>query len=673
MVTSALLAITLGMPAPIDYETKAKRIPVVLQELAKQTGQKLEADSAFTNEVVVLRAEDQELQSILDRIADVSVGKWERQEGRLVLRPDNAKRKQEADERMQVRIAKVQKHLDYFKAELDPTYDLAFIQLGVSLYQNAKDNLANSYRAQRFNPYSRLIMRSLLGIGAERLAKVEANERLVVSSKPTKMQLSIPDLEKNMALFQKEFELFETAKAAFPQGVTLATINSPRPRDFGRDGVHPPDALEAFMFIVGDLVESSPIVRMKIMRTTGDSEGFSILGSGTGEPLDWSTTENDDVIPTDPDSIALGKLMEESGNGDDAVVDPQSSLGKALRDPLKTDPLWFGSEAYLHYAKAKGKNFAMLVNDGAFGRFTNEKITNKIFGMFFKHTTVRRDEGNWILLTPSAPVDARLYRDDRRAIAALVNVKVADMLARGTYLLQRPWSKPDGVGAQVGGLVHPDISLNSFRLEHGVQRLYAALTSAQRERGQIPIGSLNADQMKVLNAHVFHSEHRFVNTDQAYLSKLGDSTHDFPNGLTANHVLQLADKKAPAVLVQFRTTQGVYRTAMDMQYVAMEEFWEKNPQHVKGATRAYKAPLIIPTLNQHVQFTIPSAFDKSWMTEAKGDRALGKAGTAAQLPAEHQKLLQVHRDQIQKWVEQGIPPTKDLTSSSGGVRGTPPP
>jgi hypothetical protein len=166
MITSVICAAVFS----VSYETTAKRIPVVLKELSTATGRTFEADSAFTNEVVVLYAKDQLVQSVLDKIAMVSVGRWHSVNSKLVLRPDPEKRKAQEQERMRERVKIVQKHLDYFRGDLDSEYTRAYIQEGLDKQRQSRDNIPLLYAMQRRNPYSRLIMRAMLALWAERLA-----------------------------------------------------------------------------------------------------------------------------------------------------------------------------------------------------------------------------------------------------------------------------------------------------------------------------------------------------------------------------------------------------------------------------------------------------------------------------------------------------------------------
>src|SRR5688500_18829188 len=105
-----------------SFETKAARIPIVLQQLQGVLDQELKSHSEFTNEVLVISAKNFSSKELLDRIASATSGKWIQDGKVLILKPDPELRKRQEAERLAVRQEAIQARLDLLSKELDASY-----------------------------------------------------------------------------------------------------------------------------------------------------------------------------------------------------------------------------------------------------------------------------------------------------------------------------------------------------------------------------------------------------------------------------------------------------------------------------------------------------------------------------------------------------------------------
>lgn len=260
LTLSLILCLTFPSQTTISYQTTAKRVPVVLQELEARLRRKLSSDAVFKNEVLILRADSVPAQDLLDRIADVATGKWEKDRDRLILRPDAAKRKEQETERMALRVKKVSTLLEKMRKEIEPEFDLGFLEEAVSI---RKTDLQNGFfRSARRTPTSRFALRCLISLGAERLAKIEPGDRLVLSTRPTRMQSPIPDREKNLTQYFKEDEVYRLAKAGDRERYSVdSTSGGQRNRKSSNQKLEL--IVENFEISVGDLVVGPPRISVR--------------------------------------------------------------------------------------------------------------------------------------------------------------------------------------------------------------------------------------------------------------------------------------------------------------------------------------------------------------------------------------------------------------------------
>lgn len=97
-VVSTLLALALaGVGFGLDFYSRAARLPVLMKQVEAATGRTLRVDDELRNEVLYINVKGVEEQALLDLIAVAADAKWRTTSSSMVLEPDVAKRRRQAE------------------------------------------------------------------------------------------------------------------------------------------------------------------------------------------------------------------------------------------------------------------------------------------------------------------------------------------------------------------------------------------------------------------------------------------------------------------------------------------------------------------------------------------------------------------------------------------------
>src|SRR5688500_14430336 len=110
MVASAVIAQDFSQK--VTYEASGISAKRVLQELSAITKVQMDTAPITATEVLMIGVKDVSLKELMDRIAEVTSGRWIQEGDLWRLGADNAKRTQEVQAERQERIKAVQKAID---------------------------------------------------------------------------------------------------------------------------------------------------------------------------------------------------------------------------------------------------------------------------------------------------------------------------------------------------------------------------------------------------------------------------------------------------------------------------------------------------------------------------------------------------------------------------------
>ena len=159
---------------PIRISLKATRVPVLLQQLSGEIGTVLACLPVFENDVVILDSRGLSQEAVLNEIAYVVCGKWEKSAAGLRLIPDTAQWQKDQREDQATAAKELRKQV-FSRANPPKKSDKP----------GEDDEMGGDNGSD--------IAKVLLGLDLTRIANLRPEERLVYSTSPTRMQLPLPD------------------------------------------------------------------------------------------------------------------------------------------------------------------------------------------------------------------------------------------------------------------------------------------------------------------------------------------------------------------------------------------------------------------------------------------------------------------------------------------------
>lgn len=368
--------------------------------------------------------------------------------------------------------------------------------------------------------------------------------------------------------------------------------------------------------------------------------------------------------------MQLGKLLAGSYyNKPHPIAD--AGVAARLREAVRNEPLQLDSLPFLEYAKAKNLNLAVLANDGLMGRFLSGKLTHRSFVTRNKPFMKTEVKEGWVCMQPSSPVEARLQRDDRSSIEALLKSSDMNIESRGRYLKGRPFSYGNGLGARLACALFENTIQTDFTSDEDIQRLYASMLPVQRRDRQIAFGAMTADQKVVANRLVYSQPGQYADNDE-YTWHNEESTVLFAGSLGADHVFTVDEVSSPTILSYYSGAENrLFTVELQIYQPALEWFWEQNPQYVKTEAK-FKASQFIPANRRTIKLSLSAEPGLRWFSETSEVDGIGKPTHPKDLPEKHQRAMKVLLGEFDQMVKQGHPPIKDA-SNTLPIRSNPPP
>lgn len=193
---------------------RATRVPVLLKDLSEKVGVRLTSEPRFTNEVVVLLAQNVTLREAMDGLAEVCDASWQRKDDAFLLRrEDSVQRALERRDR-QLRVAVVQRALDTESKMLarwdTPEKRAAAVIEGAARArrQAEQGDWAALSQSSLYQPTHQFYLKILIGLGAELLATLPSGARLAFAYPANQAQRSMPGNYPNLLA-----EMMETGEA----------------------------------------------------------------------------------------------------------------------------------------------------------------------------------------------------------------------------------------------------------------------------------------------------------------------------------------------------------------------------------------------------------------------------------------------------------------------------
>jgi len=200
LVSALLLAV---QASTITFHEPAERAAVVVPKLAKAMGLNLEVNPQTANEILLIQVKDVPQQDLLGRIAKVADAEWKQEKDVLrLIRPSAIVQREERGElRKRVEMVEGKLAADNQSARRLSGWTQndadAFIKgLDTASDSRQKDWAVHQYAGYRKQilqfPAPRAIVALMTEIGADTIARIGEDERVVYALKPTAMQRRLP-------------------------------------------------------------------------------------------------------------------------------------------------------------------------------------------------------------------------------------------------------------------------------------------------------------------------------------------------------------------------------------------------------------------------------------------------------------------------------------------------
>ncbi len=600
LVSLALAMLGSRDPAPLTLDIPACRIEVLAAKIEEASHIHLEIAPNMRGEVVGIRIKEAKLDDLLARIGKVMYATWVPIPGGQRLEQTPTQHLQEQQIEHANRLARCKVAIDKIRAELVKLPPLTSAELqrvakgqgfeinppvgsGPTKVDPPSEATVIAFGISQRQPLLRLMKRVAASITPEILANMADEDRVVLSSVPTRMQRPLASgMMTAVNDFVSEQNRFAAAMAAMPhpKSQTAAAdgeeeFDSSALLEFGgrADGIaRVRVALKTSM--MGDGVE----VDMRLLLANGTEAFTNNLTIETGLSGTMRSSEDADVINEDgkigapkppqftgpdiefsPTTKAVMAELRNFGGRSEPTFSPE--LSAKFADPVTYEPLAiFASDFAL--GASPGNNVVARLTDATIipiaSNLMDDRIkVSKARAVLTKQASELIEEADgWATITPMLPYTARHNRCDRaklkRFLYALHDSTLnLDQYADMAHGLPGPMENPlVTLGVLFGGANY--MGLLEQAPDWLTLQFYGALSLPQRKQmqqgGTLTISQLSAEARAILE-HLVYIEP----------SGLSDTVGQDPNSrdLPLTRMAVAAQEVGPGVVPEMEPTEAL--------------------------------------------------------------------------------------------------------------------
>lgn len=501
------IALCQDLTKPVTYQTVAQPVPGVLQALTPMAGFELKAGANAMGDVLVVSVKNMPLEALLDRIAEVTSGTWEKSEGRWLLVRSTSKVRSEEAVEWNERLKKVRKAMEDVRKSLDPKAEKG----------KEENPAAAAMQAMRggSGPGTKAVNRLLLTIDPALLAAVGEGDRTVFSTTPTRMQKPLSStafrILDQFVIEQNEHARVKAENKAQnpPSDEQSKMLEMAQKFGFGDSDkkiTSPP--VKALLIAERNAFMPGLDIKMVLF----DREGKVVYNGGTmldvgdgmfGMDIAALANPKKDETPkpkTNEKPIEFSKLTLEHDLlrmdfMDEGTKPPMSAeLREAMLAPDKRDPLSYrDSERLLAIAAEKKVNLVANLPDdlisaiGFGGQETDKETVSKALAAYEKNQDLKlRNAPGELIIMPAFPVKSRATRVDRTALTELITAAdkrgTASLESMAKYALAAPEPMRTPAAMQYLMLFAPNAMSSGMAgmTDWNLLRLYGVLPADQK-------------------------------------------------------------------------------------------------------------------------------------------------------------------------------------------------
>ncbi|MFZ4508152.1 MAG: hypothetical protein ACOYON_10715 [Fimbriimonas sp.] len=594
----------------ITLEAKAQTADKLLATLGQKLGLTLEATPQTKSSILILRLQDAPADQVLEKIAYTISASW-RREGpgyRLVRDAGQTlamRQKEEAQEAESYRKAQVKLAEELTKQGVfGPTEAKALAKEFTGAVQKTNNQEFNAAQWQRMNalekrgPANRLIKRMLLTLNPRDLAAIEARTKVVLSSRPNKMQFPL-DRRALAAIDQyvREQNTWAEAAATVPtesddenamwESGLRVRKSLPEPPDKVLLTISRYSAMGSVQFEVLLADATGKIITRATDSLDTMSEQYQGIGQEKPKP-------DDPVIELSAESKEFAAMLRGSFARQGGKVQMSPELRAKLLQPEEHDPLSFvSSDIMLGIGKAKNVNLIVeggdldiiLANPEGSGFTLNRSLA--LAGIF--HEMEEKD--GFLIMKQKNPIRSARFTIDRKLLGMYlrtIDKQGSINLEQKAEYAYRSKVEDFGIEMFLAQLIQGTSELE-FSDDRLTLQLYGSLSRQQRQvaLGEgLAIRSLLPEQRTLINRLVFgmnsnlNVEYTDGQMDQSYYNGLKrETTEALPEGIPLHAVLKMTDTSdevlisGPKVTSQY-TMPGRPMTPQDF---AWQSFAQERP------------------------------------------------------------------------------------------------
>jgi hypothetical protein len=530
----------------VQVEVPATVAPLgrLLPTLGKRLGIELAADPSVRDDVMgMVIPPSTSTGAVLSGIAEAANASWDLRDNRRVL--VRTRKQQEADEAedADMRAAWIRRVIS--KTPTESAFTDASAAALADYRFEYKSNAARSQPSfaqldvmNARSPLGRFTRRLIEAMGARELASLPQGQRLVFSTRPTRVQRPLPlkNLDSLLSTFRAEQNRYAKAVEAKGEPGMQGQFVS------GFDFVQPIPNTPSKINLV---IDNRNPYQWFILLSFHDSRGITTLS--TRGSLTRDAFETPPVIDPKSPRIPLSEsslLRLKVSRTTEVISDHER---KPFQDLVANEPLEFvHADALRAWSSVAKKPIFALLPDSAIGWSSgNSNITISSYRATLSRSTSISEERNRIILRPLEPASARLTRANRAALTAYIRECLK--AGRSTLAAQMNLARATRSGFGNSGdwflrlalpPMHP--SLDSLM----VLKLIALGPQSQRQallEGQsLSLGDLTREQITLAHDLVFKYGvvssfiMPLMTTDMRMNRGPSEITEALPNGLPAN-------------------------------------------------------------------------------------------------------------------------------------------
>ncbi|MFI5385484.1 MAG: hypothetical protein ACHQ50_05110 [Fimbriimonadales bacterium] len=663
----AVLGGSQGSPldARVTYTNPGMGVPQLVEQLSRTTQVPLFAPKAFQTDVIAVRVKEQPLNTLLDKIGDLTAADWVLRDGRYELVRSTEKLRSEERAEFQAQVEVFQRVIDREKkqvAALEPWTNQAVRKLVQTLVRVREDAATGNDLSEAAmsewrtkNPGARARSRIIASLDPKVLAALPLDRRIVFSDRPTRLQRPLPE---SAAATVKSF--------GEEQDIWSDVASQIAPEENG----------ETYTRGVGKLV-----LAVTKMRSGGRIlTGFELRAANrTGQIIAHGRGDfygNDDYADLEAPKPQPGEqrlALSAVGKELDAVFSEPppnripSEIAELLLHPEQHEPLSLvEGETMVRIAEAQGRSMVADLPDEIFlmGLLPEEeKMPQTMALKYLQSVGIKVDEsGGWTIVRPRYPTSARAQRVDRSFLGA----RLRSCVARGyaglddwaSLALAAPGNTRDSIALNIAGPF-----LSGDYGDGTMLRLYGLLDSNQRRSlangTPLPLSTLTLRQAEAVDALIGGRnsglEPQGKPSDgelkEIYNSIRLDPTEVFANGIPDDSSLAMTSRPEPVLLSPpSDPVQGIYCYCHDLGASDLADalFSKEKPSESQGGVVEVDLHRDIFRLGTRRSL----AFTFTFGNLARMRESLTDTDPKMTRAMPYDQLPQDFRKQVQDWLEE---------------------